>query len=285
MAVQTRRLSGKVTDTIECTVLYLLLVLIAATFVLPVLWMFLSSFKTGSELFQVPMKWLPSKFQLGNYERVFTTIPFWTYLKNTLIIVFFNIVGSVLSSSLVAYGFSRLRWKWRDRTFMIVLVTMILPYQVTLIPLYIIFSKLHWVGTFLPLTLTCFFGNAFYIFLIRQFFIGLPMELSEAARVDGANEFRIFAQIILPCARPVLVTVAIFAFMRTWNDYVGPLVFLGDQKLYTLSLAAKLLKSNLDPNWDLLMALGSMMVLPVLLVFFCLQKYFIQGVAMSGIKG
>lgn len=283
--VKRRRLSGKVHDRIECTILYILLVLIAACFILPVLFMFLSSFKTSSELFQVPMKWLPSRIQFDNYKGVFDTIPFWTYLKNTVIIVFFNIIGSVFSSAFVAYGFSRLRWKWREKVFAIVLVTMILPYQVTLIPQYIIFSKLNWVGTFLPLTVTCFFGNSMYIFLMRQFFLGIPIELSEAARIDGSGEFRIFAQILLPCSRPVLVTVGVFAFLKTWNDYVGPLVFLSDQKLYTLSLGAKMLQSNLDPNWDLLMALGSMMVLPVLIIFFCLQKYFIQGVTMSGIKG
>lgn len=282
---RTLKIPTKVSARIEQAVLYLLLVFIAFAFLVPIFWMFLASFKTGSELFRVPAKWLPDSLYLGNFQAAFTTIPFWSYLKNTLIIVFFNIIGSVASSSFVAYGFSRLRWKYREQVFAVVLITMILPYQVTMIPLFIMFQKLGWIGTFLPLTLTCFFGNPFYIFLIRQFFMGIPAELSDAARVDGANEFRIFAQMLIPLSRPVLVSVAIFSFLRTWNDYVGPLVFLSDQKLYTLSLAANMLRSNLDPKWDVLMALGVLMVLPVLVMFFALQKYFIQGVSMSGIKG
>lgn len=280
-----KKMTGRTFEKIEITVIYVILLFVSAWFIIPFLWMFLASFKTGSELFRVPVKWLPDEFQFNNFIKVFTNIPFFKYLMNTLTIAFFNIIGSVSSSAMVAYGFSRLRWKYREKVFIIVLVTMILPYQITMIPLFIIFQKIGWIGTFLPLTVTCFFGNPFYIFLIRQFFIGLPMELSEAARIDGAREFSIFAKIMIPLSKPVLVTAAVFAFLKSWNDYVGPLVFLSDKNLYTLSLAAQLLRSNLDPNWDLLMALGVLMVLPVLIIFFAMQKYFIQGIAMSGIKG
>ena len=168
---------------------------------------------------------------------------------------------------------------------MIVMVTMILPYQVTLVPLFLLFTKLKWVGTFLPLTITCFFGNPFFIFLLRQFFVGIPKEMTEAAKIDGEGEFRMYWQLILPMAKPALTTVAIFAFTRSWNDFLGPLVFLGNDKLYTLSLAASMLKSKLDPNWSMLLTLGVVMVCPVLVLFFILQKYFIQGITMSGIKG
>ena len=147
------------------------------------------------------------------------------------------------------------------------------------------FTKMGWIGTFLPLIVPGFFGNAFYIFLMRQFLVGIPRELTESARIDGANEFVIYLRLIMPISKPVLATVAIMSFMRSWNDFLGPLIFLASDKLYTLSLAASMLRSNLDPNWELLLALGALMVLPVLVLFFLLQRYFIQGITMSGIKG
>lgn len=265
--------------------MYGILLFIAVCFMLPVFFLFLGSFKVESELFRVPFKWLPDEFQWNNYIRMFSSIPFFLYLKNTMFIVVFNIIGSLLSCSLVSYGFARFKWPGRDKLFVLVLVTMILPYQVTLVPLFLLYTKMEWIGTFLPLTVTAFFGNPFYIFLLRQFFVGIPQEITQAARIDGAGEFRIFYQLILPIAKPSLATVSIFAFMRSWNDFMGPLVFLGNDKLYTLSLAASMLKSNLDPNWSLLITLGVVMILPVLILFFILQKYFIQGIAMSGIKG
>lgn len=270
---------------LEVIILYAILIFLAVLFILPIFYLFMGAFKAESELFRIPFKWLPDKFQLDNFINMFQSIPFMRYLKNTMIIVIFNIAGSLLSCSLVAYGFSRLKWPGRDKVFILVLITMILPYQVTLVPLFLMFTKMKWIGTFLPLTVTCFFGNPFYIFLLRQFFTGIPQDISEAARIDGANEFKIFSTLILPMAKPALTTVAIFAFIRSWNDFLGPLVFLGKDELYTLSLAASMLKSNLDPNWSVLLALGTVMILPVLVLFFVMQKYFIQGIAMSGIKG
>ncbi len=271
--------------SLEAVTLYVILTVLAILFVLPVFYLFMGAFKAESELFRVPFKWLPDKFILDNFSNTFQSIPFMRYLKNTMIIVVFNIVGSLLSCSLVAYGFSRLRWPGRDKVFILVLITMILPYQVTLVPLFLMFTKIKWIGTFLPLIVPCFFGNPFFIFLLRQFFTGIPQDISEAARIDGASEFTIFSRLILPMAKPALTTVALFAFIRSWNDFLGPLVFLGRDELYTLSLAASMLKSNLDPNWSVLLALGTVMILPVLLIFFVMQKYFIQGIAMSGIKG
>lgn len=271
--------------SLEVIILYVFLTVTAFLFILPIFYLFMGSLKADSELFRVPFKWLPDRFQLGNYRKMFQSIPFMMYLKNTMIIVVCNIAGSLISCSLVAYGFSRLRWPGRDKVFVLVLITMILPYQVTLVPLFLMFTKMKWIGTFLPLTVTCFFGNPFFIFLLRQFFTGIPQDISEAARIDGAGEMTIFSRLILPMSKPALTTVAIFAFMRSWNDFMGPLVFLGKDSLYTLSLAASMLKSNLDPNWSLLLALGTVMILPVLILFFLMQKYFIQGIAMSGIKG
>lgn len=285
MAKQKRKKPHGKAPGLEVIVLYAFLVVLAVLFILPIFYLFMGSFKAESELFRQPFKWLPDKFQFGNYVNMFSSIPFFKYLRNTMIIVICNIAGSLISCSLVAYGFSRLRWPGRDKVFILVLVTMILPYQVTLVPLFLMFTKMKWIGTFLPLTVTCFFGNPFFIFLLRQFFTGIPQDISEAARIDGAGEFTIFSKLVLPMAKPALTTVAIFAFIRSWNDFLGPLVFLGKDELYTLSLAASMLKSNLDPNWSLLLALGAVMVLPVLILFFIMQKYFIQGIAMSGIKG
>ena len=281
---QRKRKQGKI-PSLEVIFLYAFLIVLAILFILPIFYLFMGSFKAESELFRVPFKWLPDKFQFGNFINMFSSIPFFKYLKNTMIIVVCNIVGSLLSCSLVAYGFARLRWPGRDKVFILVLITMILPYQVTLVPLFLMFTKMKWIGTFLPLTVTCFFGNPFFIFLLRQFFTGIPQDISEAAKIDGAGEFTIFSRLVIPMAKPALTTVAIFAFIRSWNDFLGPLVFLGKDELYTLSLAASMLKSNLDPNWSLLLALGAVMILPVLILFFVMQKYFIQGIAMSGIKG
>lgn len=281
---QRKRKQGKI-PSLEVIFLYAFLIVLAILFILPIFYLFMGSFKAESELFRVPFKWLPDKFQFGNFINMFSSIPFFKYLKNTMIIVVCNIVGSLLSCSLVAYGFARLRWPGRDKVFILVLITMILPYQVTLVPLFLMFTKMKWIGTFLPLTVTCFFGNPFFIFLLRQFFTGIPQDISEAARIDGAGEFTIFSRLVIPMAKPALTTVAIFAFIRSWNDFLGSLVFLGKDELYTLSLAASMLKSNLDPNWSLLLALGAVMILPVLILFFVMQKYFIQGIAMSGIKG
>ncbi len=276
---------NKIVRLAEKLILYGILLIFALCFIIPFFFMFCGSSKGASELFQVPFQWLPEKWTLENYKALFEQIPFFRYLKNTLIVVTFNIIGSVLSCSFVAYGFSRLQWRGRDKLFTLVLVTMILPYQVTMVPLFILYTKLGWTGTFLPLTITAFFGNPFYIFLLRQFYQAVPMELSYAARVDGASEFRIYTSIILPLVKPALATVSIFAFIRSWHDFVGPLVYLANDKLYTLSLAASMIHTERDPKWNILFALGVLMVLPVLLIFFLLQKYFIQGISMSGIKG
>jgi ABC-type glycerol-3-phosphate transport system permease component len=191
----------------------------------------------------------------------------------------------VISATLVGYGFARIPWKGRNIVFVIVLMTMMLPFQVTMIPLFMVFQRLRWIGTFFPLTITPFLGNAFFIFLMRQFFLTIPYALSEAAIIDGAHEFRIFAQVCVPLVRPAITTVAIFAFLNSWNDFMGPLLFLTKDRLYTLSIGLQQIMSINDPRWNLLMAMGVMMTVPVLIIFFLLQKYFIQGISFAGIKG
>jgi len=270
---------------IEMLVLYIILVLLALLYIVPFLWLVSGSLKSGAELFEVPTRWIPRVFEWDNYKRAVTEFPFLLFLRNTMILVVTNIVGAVASNTLIAYGFSRIEWKYREPLFIVILATMILPFQVVMIPLFILFQHMHWNGTFLPLFVPAFFGNPFFIFLLRQFFLGIPKELSYSAKVDGANEFLIYLRIILPLAKPVVTTVVIFAFLRTWSDFTGPLIFLSNNKLYTLSLGAQQIMAAYDPKWNLLLALGVTMTFPVLVLFFVLQKYFIQGIALSGIKG
>jgi ABC-type glycerol-3-phosphate transport system permease component len=262
-----------------------IVILISFAYIIPLVFLILSSLKTPAELYAKPMQWLPATPQWSNYTTALSSFPLLLYGRNTLLVVGFSVLGAVISNSLVAYGFSRLNWPGRDLVFVIVLATMMLPFQVILIPLFIIYKDLGWLTTLLPLIVPAYFGTPFLIFMLRQFFLGIPKELSEAARIDGANEFGIYWRIIMPLAKPALATVAIFTFMRTWGDFVGPLVFLRDKNLYTLSVGVRQLMDNLDPQWVLLLAAGVMMTLPVFVLFFLLQEYFIEGVTFTGIKG
>jgi multiple sugar transport system permease protein len=195
------------------------------------------------------------------------------------------VAGTVLSSSLVAYGLARIPWKGRNVLFALLLSTMILPGQVTMVPLFAVFKWLGWVDTFLPLTVPAFLGNAFFIFLLRQFFLTIPNDLTEAARIDGCNELTTYWRIILPLATPALATVGLFTFMNTWNDFLGPLIYLFDDRKFTLSVGLAMFSSQYGSFWGQLMAVSAMMILPILILFFFTQRTFIQGIAMSGIKG
>lgn len=270
---------------VELAIIYAVLGTFALIYVVPFLWLIAGSLKTGAELFASPPVWIPQIPQWSNYRIAISDFPFFLYLRNTLLIIGVNIIGEVCSCTLVAYGFAKIEWRGRDALFLLVLATMMLPFQVTMVPLFILFSKLGWIGTFLPLTVRSFFGNPFFIFLLRQFFLTIPKELSEAAKIDGAGELYIYRRVILPLARPAVMTVVIFTFLFHWSDFVGPLLFLSNNKLYTLSLGVQQLMSQNDPRWNLLLAIGVTMTVPVLLIFFVLQKYFIQGITLSGIKG
>jgi multiple sugar transport system permease protein len=280
--VKTTINSKKKTEGIQTFFVYVVLILFSLAFIVPFLWLILGSFKSDQELFSNPG--IPKIFEWSNYKEAFTAFPFFLYLKNTVFIMVVNIIGSVISNTLIAYGFSRITWKYRDAVFVLVLATMLLPFQVTLIPLFILFEKFGWIGTFLPLMVPSFFGNPFFIFLLRQFFIGIPKELSESAKIDGASEFRIYWNVVLPLSKPAITTVVIFTFLNTWGDFIGPLIFLSNNKLYTLSLGIQQIMSVNDPRWPLLLAVGVSMTIPVLIIFFLMQKYFIQGIAMSGLK-
>ena len=220
-----------------------------------------------------------------NYPAGLTFIPFGKYLMNTLLVCGLVVFGTLISCSLVAYGLARVRWRGRNVLFYIIIGTMMLPFQVTMVPMFVVFAKIGWVDSFLPLFVPAFFGNAFFIFLLRQFFMTIPHELTDAARVDGCSEFGIYWKIIMPLAKPALATVGLFAFMNTWNDYVGPLIYLSDASKYTLSIGLASFSSQYGSYPGMLMAVTAVMTVPIIILFFLAQRTFIQGITLTGVKG
>ena len=271
---------------INKTIVYLSLLAFASILILPFLWIISTSLKGNEQIFVIPPKWIPETFHWENYIDVFKKMPFLIYLKNTVFITGLTIVGVVFSSSLVAYAFACLRWPGRDGLFIFILATMMLPMQVTMIPLFVLFKEFGWLNTFKPLIVPAFFGGgAFNIFLLRQFFLTIPRELFDAARIDGCSEFRIYWSIVLPLAKPALATVAILTFMASWNDFFGPLIYLSDKLKGTLALGLAMFVGQHQTEWGMLMAASVLMMLPIIVIFFFFQKYFIKGFVMSGIKG
>jgi len=266
-------------------VLHVILIALAALWLFPFVWMLLSSLKTADETFH-RQTFLPQVWDLDNYARALSTIPYLRYTLNTGIVAVANVAGTLLSCAPPAYALARLRWPGRDALFLIVLSTMLLPYPVTIIPLYIMFSNLGMVNTFWPLIIPGFFGNAFYIFLLRQFFRGIPAELNDAGVVDGASELGIFLRIILPLSGPALSVVALLTFLANWTDYFGPLIYLqGNSSLWTLSLGLRDFQSAHFIAWGPLMAGSVMFMLPVIVLFLVAQRTFVQGIALTGVKG
>ena len=265
--------------------IHILLVGVLIIFMGPFFWLLSTSFKTDAAMFRLPPQWVPDPVTLEHYRQALVEFPALRYTANTLIIVFFSTIGTVLSCSMAAYAFSRLKWPDRGLIFGIMLATMMIPGQVTMIPVFIMFSKMHWVDTFLPLIVPSFFGNAFFIFLLRQFFLTLPEELLEAARLDGAGEWRVFWQIVLPLSKPALLTVMIFTVLREWNDFMGPLIYLTSEQNRTLALWLAHLRGVQGTEWGLLMAASLLMVVPALVLFFFTQRLFIEGIVMTGTKG
>ena len=261
------------------------LIVCGTVFLVPFAWLVSTSLKADPQIFQFPPVWIPRPALWRNYGEALRYVHFLTYLRNTTYICVLVVVGTVLSSSLVAYSFSRLRWPGRDALFLVALATMMVPFQVTLIPLVILFERLGWIGSFRPLWVPAFLGSAFFIFLLRQFFMTIPQELSDAARIDGASEFDTYWRVILPLAKPALATVILFAFMGTWNDFLGPLIFLSDESSYTLALGLQQFQSQHESEWAYLMAVSTVISLPVILLFFFAQRTFIRGIALTGLKG
>jgi ABC-type glycerol-3-phosphate transport system permease component len=272
---------------IQKVLTYILLGAGCFLFLVPLFWQFSTSLKTSAETVQYPPVWLPHVPQWQNYPALLEKFPFLRYAGNSLLISGLVVFGTVLSNSLAAYGFARLRMPGRDLIFLVLLSTLMLPSTVLIIPQFVIFQSLHWTNTYYPLVIPAFFGNAFYLFLLRQFFLGIPRDLEDAARIDGAGYFRVYSQIMLPMVRPALVTVALFTFVATWNDFFGPLIYLSDKNMYTVAVALRYLQGSVRsrPENHLLMAAATLSILPCLFIFFAAQRQFIQGTVITGVKG
>ncbi|MCL4546102.1 MAG: carbohydrate ABC transporter permease [Chloroflexi bacterium] len=251
----------------------------------PIAWMLSTSLKTDQETVAIPIQWIPKVLQWQNYPNALTALPFELFFRNTFIITILSVVGTVLSGSLVGFGFARLRAPGRDGLFLLVLATLILPSQVTVIPQFVLFQKLGWVNTFAPLIVPNYFGSAFNIFLLRQFFMTVPREMDEAAVIDGASWLQVWYRIMLPLSLPALGIIAIFQFIYSWNDFFGQLIYLNNNNVWTVALGlAGFTASYGGTAWNLLMAASLVAVLPCILLFFFAQRYFVQGIVISGVK-
>ncbi|MFN8444547.1 MAG: carbohydrate ABC transporter permease [Caldilineaceae bacterium] len=254
---------------------------------MPFIWLLSSSFKSAAKIYVFPPQLIPDPFRWQNYVEVFSAVPVLTYARNTLTITVFSTIGTVLSSILAGYAFARLRFKGRDFIFSLLLATLMLPYVVIMIPVYVMFSKIGWVNTLLPLIVPSYFGDPFFIFLLRQFFRTIPMELEDAARIDGASRLRVLFQIMVPLARPAVIVVTIQSILGEWNAFMQPLIFLTKRNMWTLALGLNSLQRfETGRDWThYMMVLGVFMVVPVVIMYFFAQREFIQGIVMTGLKG
>ena len=270
---------------IRLILLYVVVVSGAILFTVPLYWMITTSVKTDAQLFMFPPPLIPHPIELNHYVEAMQTVPLGRYFANTVYLAVLNLIGTLFSSSIVAYAFARYEVPGSRLLFAVVLATMMLPFHITLIPLFLIFSKLGWVDTFKPLWVESFFGIAFFIFLLRQFFKTIPAELFDAATIDGCSEFAMYWRIMLPLVKPALTTVAIFQFQQTWNDFLRPLIYINNQQMKPLSLGLQDFYKTHDVEWQQLMGASTLMVLPLVIGFFFLQRYFIEGIALTGLKG
>ena len=265
---------------------YVVLVVLGIAVLMPFFWMLSSSLKSRDEIFLVPPTWIPSKILWQNYPEALNYMHFPVAFRNTVVITLFATLGSLISSSLVGYSFAKVRFRGKDLLFMLCLSTLMIPSQVTMIPRYILFKLLHWLNTFLPLTVPTYFGDGpFYIFLLRQFFMTIPNEIDDAARIDGCDILGTFYHIALPLSKPGLAAVVIFSFFWNWNNFMEPLIYLSNSSTYPLAVALRFFQLQHEIYWSWLMAASVVTMLPCILLFFFAQKYFIQGVVVSGVKG
>lgn len=266
--------------------IWLLLIGGSIIMLLPFVWLVISSVKPQEQIFIFPPEWIPREFRWQNYVEALVYKPFYRFILNTLFIAVANQIAILITASFCGYGFARIPFPGRDFWFGIVLATLMVPYIVLLVPQFIIFTKLGWIDTYLPLTVPFFFGGgAFNIFLFRQFFRSLPEELADAGRIDGNSEFGVYWRIMLPLCKPALATVAVFTFLNTWNDFLGPLLYLRSDYNFTVALGLATFRSVMNTRWDLLMAASTAMIAPVILLFFFAQRYFVEGIVLSGLKG
>lgn len=292
MAETTLTLPGSVRWTrarmashLRVIILYVLLAAISLAFFFPLLWMLTTAIKPTEQMFKIPPVWIPNPPQWDVFLTTWNRANFNIYLQNTVEITALSMIGRVASCALVGFSFARLRWPGKNVLFIITLSTMMLPFQVLMIPQFLIFKSFGWIDTHYPLWVPSFGGTAFYIFLMRQYFMTLPRELDDAAKIDGCSWWGIFYRILLPLARPALATIAIFTFMSQWNAFLEPLIFLNRSRNFTLALGLAMFRDQFDVDWNAIMAMSFLMVLPCLLVFFLAQKYFIQGISTTGLKG
>ncbi|WP_433003564.1 carbohydrate ABC transporter permease [Kribbella sp. CA-294648] len=268
--------------------LYLALAAGAVPTLLPFVWLVRSALMQDSQMFIAPPEWIPDPFQWSNFTEALTAQPFGRYFVNTVVIAVISVLGTVLTCSIAAFSFSRLRWRGRNVVFAVLLSSVMLPYAVTLIPTFVMWQELGALNTIAPLTVPSWFagagGGVFNVFLLRQFFLTIPFELDEAAYTDGASPWRVFWTIILPLSKPALIVVTIFTFIGTWNDFLGPLLYLNDEEKYTLSLGLASFQSIYITQWGYLMAASAAVITPIVALFFFLQRYFIEGVTLTGIK-
>ncbi len=263
----------------------IILVVMCLLYFFPFYQMIITSLKTSEELGVFPPTMWPHTFVWSNYADAIKYIRFLRFTLNSLIITAGVTTGAIISNSFIAYGFARIRWPGRDKIFYLALSTLFIPFPVTIVALFDIFARIHWVNTFLPLIVPAFFGQAFYIFLMRQFLLEIPGEISEAARIDGSGEFQTFRVVILPLLRPAIAVVAIFAGVSAWNDFLTPLLFLNSEELYPLSIGLQFYRSEHNVAYTLLMAASTLVVLPLIVLFLSFQRFFIEGVTVGSIKG
>jgi ABC-type glycerol-3-phosphate transport system permease component len=277
--------SRAVRQTIGMIVGYSAVLLVGVALCLPFLWAVSTALKSASQVFTVPVRWIPRPVIWTNFREAWTAMPFTRFLGNTVFITFSAVVLTAISASLTAYGFARLEFWGRDFLFMVMLATLMVPGQVRLIPLYILFRNLGWLNSYKPILVPTFFGaNAFYIFLLRQFFRTMPRDLSDAARIDGCNTLGIYWRIYLPLSKPAMATVMIFTFLEHWDDFFRPLIYINSREKYTLALGIAHFSSEFGTDYTLLMAISVVIMLPCLVLFFSAQKLFVEGIVMSGLK-
>jgi ABC-type glycerol-3-phosphate transport system permease component len=287
-----KRTSVIVSKWIVEIVKYLLLIVLSLSFLLPFYWMISSALKNDVQVYTVPPVWFPVPARWINFWEAWNVDNFNLYVLNTVFrYAIPSTLGTLISCTLVAYGFGRVRWPGRDFLFAICLMTMMVPFQVQMVPLFIIFKKFDWINSYRPLVVPAFFGSAYYIFMLRQFFKTIPEELSDAARIDGANELGILWHIMLPLVKPALTVVGLFQFMGAWNDYLGPLIYVNQSHLYSLAMGLASLSSNITQSgikhlaYPYLMAVSTVVTVPIVLLFFFAQRTFIEGISLTGIKG
>lgn len=252
---------------------------------LPIIWVLSTALKSPEETFKFPPQWIPSEFRWNNFGKALTFLPFHKFLLNTLFIIFWVALGGIFSNIITAYSFARLRFFGRDVLFMIMLSTMMIPYYVTLIPMFILFQKIAWINTFYPLIIPSMFATPFFTFLARQYIMTIPYELDEAARIDGCSTWQILFRILLPLCKPVITMIAVFTFLDVWGDFLGPLIYLNDESKYTVSLGLALFRGRFFTHWNLMMAASIVMCIPPIVIYYLAQDYIVEGIASVGIKG